>query len=92
MKDLYAILGVDADVTDTAIKSAYRRRAASFHPDRNPSADAAEQFRAVQEAYDLLSDAAKRRDYDENRRRSLLDDPLTTARDIWTAYLNKVLA
>lgn len=92
MKDYYAVLGVDADVTDAALKSAYRRKASAFHPDRNPSADAAENFREMQEAYDLLSDPAKRRDYDENRRRSLLDDPLVTAREIWISYINKVLA
>lgn len=92
MKDHYAALGVDADATEAVLKSAYRRKASQFHPDRNPSADAAEQFRTVQQAYDILSDPVKRREHDENRRRSLLDDPLTTARDIWTSYIDKVLA
>lgn len=91
MKDLYAVLGVEADASDSALKNAYRRKASEFHPDRNPSPDAAEHFRQTQEAYDLLSDAAKRRDYDENRRRSLLENPLETARDIWKTYMSKVL-
>jgi DnaJ-class molecular chaperone len=91
MKDYYAVLGVEADASDSALKSAYRRKASEFHPDRNPSPDAAERFRETQEAYDLLSDPAKRQDYDENRRRSLLENPLATAQDIWKTYMNKVL-
>jgi DnaJ-class molecular chaperone len=91
MKDYYAVLGVEADASDSALKSAYRRKASEFHPDRNPSPDAAERFRETQEAYDLLSDPAKRPDYDENRRRSLLENPLATAQDIWKTYMNKVL-
>jgi hypothetical protein len=92
MKDYYAVLGVAADANSTALKTAYRRRAAALHPDRNPSTDAAAQFREVQEAYELLGDPARRQDYDENRRRSLLDDPLATAQDIWKNYMSKVLA
>ena len=91
MKDHYAVLGVEADTSAAALKNAYRKKASEFHPDKNPSADAAAKFRETQEAYDLLSDPAKRHDYDENRRRSLLDDPLATAQDIWRTYLNKVL-
>lgn len=75
----------------SALKNAYRRKASEYHPDRNPSVDAAEKFRETQEAYDLLSDAAKRHDYDENRRRSLLENPLETARELWKTYLTKVL-
>ncbi len=92
MKDYYAVLGVEADASDAVLKSAYRRKASQYHPDRNPSSDAAAQFRDTQEAYDLLSDPAKRRDYDENRRRSLLENPLATAQDIWKTYLQKILS
>ena len=91
MKDHYAVLGVEADASASALKSAYRRKASEYHPDKNPSPDAAEKFRETQEAYDLLSDTARRRDYDENRRRSLLENPLETARELWQTYLNKVL-
>jgi DnaJ-class molecular chaperone len=45
----------------------------------------------VQEAYDVLSDNAKREAYDDNRRRNLLDNPLETARDIWQNYFNALL-
>ena len=91
MKDYYAILGIDSNASNSAIKNAYRKKASEFHPDRNRSPEAPGQFRQVQEAYDLLSDAAKRNEYDENRRRSLLENPLETAQQIWTTYINKVL-
>jgi DnaJ-class molecular chaperone len=91
MSNHYAVLGVDSDASASAIKNAYRKKASEFHPDKNAASDAALKFRAIQEAYDLLSDPIKRRDYDENRRRSLLENPLETAQEIWTTYINKVL-
>ncbi|SFA85925.1 DnaJ domain-containing protein [Collimonas sp. OK607] len=91
MKDYYAVLGIDSDATAGALKNAYRKKASEFHPDRNTAPDAPSRFRDVQEAYDLLSDAVKRQEYDENRRRSLLENPLETARQIWTTYMNKVM-
>jgi DnaJ-class molecular chaperone len=91
MKDYYAVLGIDSDATAGALKTAYRKKAAEFHPDRNAAPDAPARFRDIQEAYDLLSDAVKRQEYDENRRRRLLENPLETAQQIWTTYMNKVL-
>ena len=91
MSNHYALLGIDSDATSAAIKNAYRKKASEYHPDKNSAPDAPARFREIQEAYDLLSDPVKRRDYDENRRRSLLEEPLETAREIWTTYLNKVL-
>jgi len=90
MKDYYGLLGVAPDATAETIKSAYRKKAAQFHPDRNPAPDAAAKFRAVQEAYELLADAARRKSYDETRRTSLLDDPLQVAREIWASYLGNI--
>lgn len=91
MNDYYAILGVATTATGTEIKNAYRKKASIFHPDRNPAADAAAKFREVQQAYDTLSEPAKRHDYDENRRRSLLEKPLETAGEIWSSYIDGVL-
>ena len=86
MTDHYTVLGLNSAVKLADIKKAFRQKASLYHPDRNTADDAAARFRAVQEAYDVLSDADKRQAYDDNRRRSLLDDPLETARDIWQTY------
>ncbi len=91
MSDHYAALGLGSDASLADIKKAFRQKAALFHPDRNAAADAAARFRQVQEAYDVLADATKRQAYDDNRRRSLLDDPLEIASDIWQTYIKTVL-
>ena len=92
MTDHYTALGLTSAASLADIKKAFRQKAALYHPDRNSAADAAARFRAVQEAYEVLSDEPKRLAYDDNRRRNLLDDPAHTARDIWQAYFNAVLA
>src|SRR6187551_2349762 len=64
-KDFYKELGVSSDATAKDIKGAYRKLASELHPDKNP--DGAERFKAVSEAYSVLSDDAKRKEYDETR-------------------------
>lgn len=91
MKDYYRILGIAPTATLADIKGAYRKRASALHPDRNPSLEAHAQFQEMQEAFDVLADEARRRAYDDNRRRSLIDNPQETAREIWAAYLKGVL-
>jgi DnaJ-class molecular chaperone len=87
----YAALGLKSDATLSDIKRAFRQKASQFHPDRNSDPDAPARFREVQEAYDVLSDDDKRKAYDDNRRRNLLDDPAETAREIWQGYFQQVL-
>lgn len=68
-KDYYAILGVTSGADGSEIKKAYRKLAKQYHPDKNPNNPAAaEKFKEVAEAYDVLSDADKRRKYDQLRR------------------------
>lgn len=91
MKDHYTALGLGSAATLSEVKKAFRQQAALHHPDRNSTADAPARFRAVQQAYEVLSDAAKRQAYDDNRRRNLLDSPIDTAREIWQNYFNPLL-
>jgi DnaJ-class molecular chaperone len=63
-KDYYKTLGVDKDADDKAIKQAYRRLARKYHPDLNRSKGAADRFKEINEANEVLSDPEKRRRYD----------------------------
>ena len=64
--DFYETLGVDRGADDAALKSAYRKLAMQYHPDRNPDDSVAEaKFKELSEAYGVLSDGEKRAAYDQ---------------------------
>lgn len=66
-KDYYGILGVPRNATDGEIKKAYRKLAMQYHPDRNPGKEkwANEKFKEINEAYGVLGDPQKRKQYDQ---------------------------
>ena len=65
-KDYYKVLGVAPTATEKDITRAYRKLATKYHPDANPGSE--ERFKEVSAAYDVLGDAAKRKEYDDFRR------------------------
>jgi DnaJ-domain-containing protein 1 len=91
VQDHYARLGVASSASAEAIKAAYRKKAAQYHPDKNPSPDAAARFREVQQAYEVLGDAQRRKDFDDYRQRSLIEDPLPVAREIAAKYIEEAI-
>lgn len=62
--ELYEVLGVEPSCNQEEIKKAYRRQAMKFHPDKNPSEEAAEKFKEINMANEILSDPEKREQYD----------------------------
>ncbi|ACF07189.1 chaperone protein DnaJ [Metamycoplasma arthritidis] len=64
-RDYYEVLGVSKNATEKEIKSAYRKLAMQYHPDRNKEQGAEEKFKEATEAYEVLSDAEKRAKYDK---------------------------
>src|SRR5881397_1101333 len=67
-KDFYAVIGVSASATQDEIKKQYRKLAAKHHPDKNQNdAKAADRFKEISEAYQVVGDAEKRKQYDQMR-------------------------
>ncbi|MBX6770366.1 MAG: molecular chaperone DnaJ [Chloroflexi bacterium] len=64
-RDYYEVLGVPRNATEEEIRKAFRKLAFQYHPDRNHSADANEKFKEINEAYEVLSDPQRRREYDQ---------------------------
>ena len=64
-KDYYEVLGVPREASEKDIKSSYRKLAMKYHPDRSDAPDTEERFKEISEAYAVLSDSDKRRQYDQ---------------------------
>lgn len=64
-RDYYEILGIPRNVSDKELKSAYRKLALEWHPDRNKSTEAEKKFKEINEAYEVLSNPQKRQAYDQ---------------------------
>lgn len=82
-KDYYQVMGVSRDASEKDIKMAYRRLARKYHPDISKEPDACEKFKAVGEAYEVLSDPKKRK--------CMINMPLTGSRGNKGSHLHKGL-
>src|SRR5207247_9908172 len=72
-RDYYDVLGVPKSSGKDEIKSAYRKLALQYHPDRNKSPEATDRFKEISEAYAILSDDEKRNQYDQFGRAGLYE-------------------
>ena len=93
MKDYYYFLGIKSNASDEEIKKAYRKLSLKYHPDKNPDDDFfSDRFREIQEAYEMLKDAEKRRIYDENLAHLQMSYRPTMPPSIRTFSANKIRA
>src|SRR5215217_9535658 len=75
-KDLYKLLGLSRNASEEEIRKAHRKLVRKYHPDTNPEdLQAEERFKEIQQAYEVLSDEKKRREYDEGLRTSSRGSP-----------------
>lgn len=93
MKNYYYFLGIKENASDEEIKKAYRKLSLKYHPDKNPSDEFfASRFMEIQEAYDMLSDAEKRRIYDDNLGHQQRSYRPTLPPSVKTFHANKIRA
>jgi DnaJ-class molecular chaperone len=83
MENLYNILGIAPNATPDEIKKRYRAMAMRFHPDRNSDEGAQVRFNAIQKAYEVLSDAQSRADYDQKFNDRIVLDAEAEAYELW---------
>ena len=83
MENLYAILGVAPNASDEDIKKVYRSLAMRYHPDRNQAPGAEARFKAVSKAYEILSDRAKREEYNQSVNHRIVLDAEAEAFELW---------
>lgn len=83
MENLYNILGVAPNVSADEIKKRYRALAMRFHPDRNSEAGAEARFNAIQQAYEVLIEPARRAEYDQQFNERIVLDAHAEAYTLW---------
>ena len=83
MENLYNILGVAPNASNDDIKKRYRSLAMRFHPDRNSEEGAEARFNAIQQAYEVLTDAKRRAEYDQQMNDRIVLDAEGEAMELW---------
>ena len=92
MENLYNVLGVAPNASDDEIKKVYRSLAMRFHPDRNDAPGAEVRFKSITKAYEILSDRAKRDEYNQSVNHRIILDAEAEAYELWRSlfHLNGV--
>lgn len=88
MENYYAVLGVAPNATDDEIKKVYRSLAMRFHPDRNQAPGADVRFKSIAKAYEVLSDPAKREEYNQSVNHRIIIDPEAEAYQLWRSVFS----
>jgi curved DNA-binding protein CbpA len=83
VENLYAVLGVAPNASEEEIKKVYRSLAMRYHPDRNDAPAAEVRFKSVTKAYEILSDRAKRGEYDQSVNHRIILDAEAEALELW---------
>lgn len=88
MENLYHVLGVAPNASDDEIRKVYRSLAMRYHPDRNQEPGAAARFQAIAKAYEVLSDPAKREEYNQSLTHRIVIDPQAEAYGLWRSVFS----
>ena len=83
MENLYAILGVAPNASADEIKKVYRSLAMRYHPDRNSAPGADARFKAITKAYEVLSDPARREEYNQSVNHRIIIDAHAESYALW---------
>ncbi|MES2902086.1 MAG: DnaJ domain-containing protein [Pseudomonadota bacterium] len=83
MENLYTILGVAPNASDDEIKKIYRSLAMRYHPDRNDAPGAEVRFKSITKAYEILSDPAKRDEYNQSVNHRIILDAEAESYELW---------
>ncbi len=83
MENYYNVLGVAPNASDDEIKKVYRSLAMRYHPDRNDAPGAEVRFKSITKAYEILSDRAKRDEYNQSVNHRIILDAEAEAYELW---------
>lgn len=88
MENYYNTLGIAPNASEDEIKKVYRSLAMRFHPDRNQAPGADARFKAIAKAYEVLSDPAKREEYNQSLNHRIIIDAEAEAYQLWRSVFN----